>query len=119
MRISDWSSDVCSSDLGVAALRGEQAVAGVVARRRAEATAPDLFVGLRHPAFGVRDRRGAQQGAGGITGDRLAVRIERGRQGERGLALGHGEHVGLGDAEIVLVARSEEHKYATQSLKSN
>src|SRR3546814_20372697 len=54
MRISDWSSDVCSSDLGHA----EQADAELAAvRRRRGATGIDLH--LAEKVLGAASRRGA------------------------------------------------------------
>src|SRR3546814_2867579 len=52
MRISDWSSDVCSSDLIVVA-----AHAGIGLVRRA--AGQDLRIGGRHMAMGAADQRGA------------------------------------------------------------
>src|SRR3546814_7685804 len=63
MRISDWSSDVCSSDLCAAEGGGRRA------RRRRGAASPDAEDGRDRPAFG-RDRARLQQHACG--GDRRA-----------------------------------------------
>src|SRR3546814_20923402 len=66
MRISDWSSDVCSSDLwaGPAARRLR-----AVARRRQPGAVPDR---LRRAPVGARHRRTARADAGASAGhDRM------------------------------------------------
>src|SRR3546814_7669463 len=106
MRISDWSSDVCSSDLGerlarrhvVAVAEGDVVVAG-----EGEGDA-GIALGRRGRVVGRGSAREAQQGLAGHT-----VVAEEGS----GVALvGHQQVVaGHGKAE-----RSEEHTSELQSL---
>src|SRR3546814_4460795 len=107
MRISDWSSDVCSSDLadgtgvdGVALVqRRWRAVAAVPARARGvRARVPDAVPGLRAA-------RGAAEPEGGRR-----VRVHR--PGRRRPA--HGVRTPPGDGSRR--ARSEEHTSELQSL---
>src|SRR3546814_2031082 len=91
MRISDWSSDVCSSDFAVRALRsvgtGRPAVAAVGGVRRAPARAPRR----------LRDRRPPGRRAQRLVVAALALRRDR-------------QAAGAGSA------RSEEHTSELQSL---
>src|SRR3546814_18147290 len=66
MRISDWSSDVCSSDLadGGRQPRGEQPRTG--AQRAADAAGPDHF------GRGARDRKSV------VAGKSVSVRVDLG-----------------------------------------
>src|SRR3546814_9496407 len=68
MRISDWSSDVCSSDLGCAACSdacGAAASTSAVARESGLNTDADMVFSLRVEETGVlRNRRVAEQEAG-------------------------------------------------------
>src|SRR3546814_1774799 len=131
MRISDWSSDVCSSDLGA---RGEHAVGldralgdqvvdqhadvGLVAARR-----PRLF--LLHEARGVdtRDqplRRGflVAGGAVDLAGEEQAgdgAGFQRVLQSPRVEEVVLDRVAGAGDVRV-LEARSEEHTSELQSL---
>src|SRR3546814_5614603 len=62
MRISDWSSDVCSSDLRLGLLHADHRIvvaahAGIGLVRRA--AGQDLRIGGRHMAVGAADQRGA------------------------------------------------------------
>src|SRR3546814_3731483 len=69
MRISDWSSDVCSSDLGTLRRRGRAHRPhrqGPRARRR--------LAGTRTPAAGGRRREGATAGGAGVGGNGLGRR---------------------------------------------
>src|SRR3546814_2735874 len=74
MRISDWSSDVCSSDLAVV---GDVHLAVLERAHRARVDV-DVWIELHH--------RHAQ-----------AARLEDGRQGSRGNALAEGGHHAAGD----------------------
>src|SRR3546814_473955 len=70
MRISDWSSDVCSSDLPVRAVRGPRHPSGHHGGRRP--------LGLDDPGRGAIERRDAAAGAqraarGGVRAGRAAV----------------------------------------------
>src|SRR3546814_4218755 len=111
MRISDWSSDVCSSDLraqvaaGAARVAGPAAdravrMAGGVARHRGQAAA----AGFPRRAAGYRQRRAlrALPAAGGP--DRAGLPVP----------LGPGRAFHL--LRVVLDPRSEEHTSELQSL---
>src|SRR3546814_2367563 len=101
MRISDWSSDVCSSDLAVV---GDVHLAVLERAHRARVDV-DVGVELHH--------RHAQ-----------AARLEDGRQGSRGNALAEGGHHAAGDENergdgargSHGIGRSEEHTSELQSL---
>src|SRR3546814_19063617 len=59
MRISDWSSDVCSSDLRVARGRGRLALRGQLDRRRPDRDAADhatVGVGIVEDAFAFAEQ---------------------------------------------------------------
>src|SRR3546814_5761189 len=96
MRISDWSSDVCSSDLPVILRpRGEEGIR----LRTADATMPGsvLFVGRR-----------CGDEVGGCAEQRLLQRLD---------ALGEGGVLGReGDSIRDTALRSEEHTSELQSL---
>src|SRR3546814_9704843 len=105
MRISDWSSDVCSSDLLVLGLRREfrigqldrhdrgQSFTHVVAGER------DLLFLQRARFFRIVVERAGQRGPeGGEMGAAVALRDV------------------VGEAEHLLVVRSEEHTSELQSL---
>src|SRR3546814_10745632 len=114
MRISDWSSDVCSSDLLGAARHphaaqrlgpdGARGLGGAI-------EIPARHLGRQRVARALQvDRRQA-----GLDQDRLAARLVE-EQGELGaVALDRGRAVG---ASLVAVAeeRSEEHTSELQSL---
>src|SRR3546814_6342851 len=92
MRISDWSSDVCSSDLGLPHLV------------RAGSLGVELIGGLYHDI--------------GRTGDqivRLEQAVNRGFRYEVALLVGEA-HRQFAGAEIGRVGRSEEHTSELQSL---
>src|SRR3546814_20681250 len=112
MRISDWSSDVCSSDLEAHPAFGKQALAvndavmaqklpelRIIARGRVHDRAAD------HRALGIE--LGGQAGhaerfdpaAGAEVAHRIAPRIGARRRGQR-----LGEDVGQDDAEWTTVA---------------
>src|SRR3546814_3589951 len=109
MRISDWSSDVCSSDL----------VATVPDRRRVAARR-DL-----HARFYGQRQRCARLGEhvgrfglhlGGVSGHVPALG-QRVRRHQEGAGVDHPLDGGLGDHEPVLDAvKSEEHTSELQSL---
>src|SRR3546814_2775903 len=88
MRISDWSSDVCSSDLGLVLARGLASGAG--ARDRADR---DLAVAHAHENFGARagEREAGQiemvEKGGGVHAAQRAVQLERRQRERRGEAL--------------------------------
>src|SRR3546814_4363232 len=54
MRISDWSSDVCSSDLGVAALRGVARAGRPPEKRNHPRAQPRLYGSRLHRRTGAR-----------------------------------------------------------------
>src|SRR3546814_2511208 len=99
MRISDWSSDVCSSDLG----KG-----GEKTRDEQRPAPPDREAGFRR-ALGHReaDRDEAREAAEGGGGGRHQEDEETDRVEEAG------EHRGDSGDEII---RSEEHTSELQSL---
>src|SRR3546814_942044 len=77
MRISDWSSDVCSSDLASALGRG-----GRSARRRGgPGRGPGRALGARHPASAGKDRNPGC-GAGGQAAFARCLRSEERRVGK-------------------------------------
>src|SRR3546814_10328137 len=99
MRISDWSSDVCSSDLAVADMRRARAVKlGIILDRlgqhRGVAVTRDLRAGALKRGEDRRD------GAVGIDGDILALEI-----GERRL-----ERIAVMDAHTVAEMRAQDRK---------
>src|SRR3546814_6424617 len=99
MRISDWSSDVCSSDLGTAE------IGDLAADRR-------LAVALRRHAPGL--------GFGLAALLALQPRLLLGIALEHGQRLGHVADLVLapGIADLGRLARSEEHTSELQSLMS-
>src|SRR3546814_2095607 len=110
MRISDWSSDVCSSDLLVLRLpfglgAGEQLLGAA-----GEATEPDRRAAIGAETADALHRDDAVQ-------PRLVARVERVAAAKH---LGHAIAVGLrqavADDDLV---RSEEHTSELQSLMRN
>src|SRR3546814_6141518 len=91
MRISDWSSDVCSSDL-----------AALKARHVIDTKAP---AHSRHPGHDRRNRRPLRS-----CGRRV-------RAGAAALRLSAGAGAGVrGDQRVLALARSEDHTSELQSL---
>src|SRR3546814_14765308 len=90
MRISDWSSDVCSSDL----LRREAEILVEVARRRRRAEAVDAEAQAVQPgiAFPAEGRAGFDRDAQYAAGQNVRAIIVRLRVEARGA--GHRHHVG-------------------------
>src|SRR3546814_8227672 len=122
MRISDWSSDVCSSDL-LAALRNQRVVSTQLVLDLLLATFLDVehLVDLRPHGVVVLEVEGAHRA------DVLAPELLLGHQVAPEIAaLGsvgrHGQDVFAGDltfhlqASAHVVARSEEHTSELQSL---
>src|SRR3546814_3595070 len=72
MRISDWSSDVCSSDLDEDLLPGDEVVVAVALGAR-----------LQRADIGARPRLGEVHGAGPLAGDQLCKEIGRASCRER------------------------------------
>src|SRR3546814_1102867 len=113
MRISDWSSDVCSSDLGQGAVLGHVRVAGRTNPRGARGRARGWFPGADHGTAAVQP---------------AAPRAGRGRirTALRRLRHGHDDLVAAGlrpaDRQVQrrragrLAHRSEEHTSELQSL---
>src|SRR3546814_8010566 len=99
MRISDWSSDVCSSDLGEGLLD-------------AEGQDGLLDLALDGDLVGQQEVLGYPLGDGGGT-DRPAVGAEVGDVGDHGA-----QHRNGVDARVVVevLVRSEEHTAENQSL---
>src|SRR3546814_4544768 len=122
MRISDWSSDVCSSDLGVARPRSAQrgrrpaqmaAVFATLARRRARETKQCRTIDMPHAAEPAKTRLSSidikrQVLAGLCRGQRPPVDRDRRRQ----RAAQHMPAPGGVAPEL----RSEEHPSELQSL---
>src|SRR3546814_5053753 len=123
MRISDWSSDVCSSDLGLVLARGLASGAG--ARDRADR---DLAVAHAHENFGARagEREAGQiemvEKGGGVHAAQRAVQLERRQRERRGEALREHDLKDVAGDDIILRGghhlgiRSEEHTSELQSL---
>src|SRR3546814_10326011 len=116
MRISDWSSDVCSSDLlheqrqVLVDLRLELNRQGVLGRRHLEADEE----GRRHGEDDVVDQRPAEEEQKGRRDEerqerRLLVLVEPRRH----------EPPELGEKHRKADERSEEHTYELQSLMRN
>src|SRR3546814_2152735 len=98
MRIGDWSSDVCSSDLGIAA--GERDDRGAAVDHHADLGAVDIGVGIEmriarppEPYFAGRTARAARRGRP------PAILALFGRP-----------------IAVIVAARSEEHTSELQSL---
>src|SRR3546814_12055305 len=91
MRISDWSSDVCSSDLPARPL--------LVADR-------DHVIGEDAPECGVRDRRRAV-----IVRRRMGMR----KTGKGGY--GHGKNI-VSQGEAMRASRSEERRVGTECVST-
>src|SRR3546814_2928677 len=120
MRISDWSSDVCSSDLNhrglsrraraVRALQGEPGGATVAGYR--SGLSHDACRSLQHTAVGAR--------IGNVR--RLGQRLRAGPT-DKGIAIGAAQLLDAigrrdGDANVArrVIIRSEEHTSELQSL---
>src|SRR3546814_5347512 len=111
MRISDWSSDVCSSDLRVV---GERRTAHVVMNRLA--LVRKAAAAIRHQAFALRgaDRRAE---IGLVRGAALALAAFRCVQRNHVIAFLQAFHVGTDvDDDAGALVRSEEHTSELQSL---
>src|SRR3546814_9543799 len=111
MRISDWSSDVCSSDLARLHAGSDD---GVQARRR------------RRRAHLLRARRGALDPRGALMGRRYALfghpvahslspRIHAAFAEQAGVDMDY-TAIDTEDLDAALAARSEEHTSELQSL---
>src|SRR3546814_7465328 len=95
MRISDWSSDVCSSDLGIRLLQQRQ---------------PER----RPPALEPEDRTPhRRQGQQAVSRSHRHAHVQRLRR------TGRVDVRGTGPEEVVLSSRSEEHTSELQSLMRN
>src|SRR3546814_6155055 len=108
MRISDWSSDVCSSDLSRTRLR-----IGTQRRRRGRQC---LGVGAQ--------RGGVGAGGVGIAAERRSADLRRlAVRADGGCAVGTGQRVAAGSKRAFAidrgVVRSEEHTSELQSLMRN
>src|SRR3546814_5438280 len=95
MRISDWSSDVCSSDL-----RG-------LVHQKIELRPEDL-VGAR---FGADLRALAEPARGAIGRQRVGLGVHPALQHRFAYA-----RIGIGDIAMTTIQRSEEHTSELQSL---
>src|SRR3546814_4703357 len=114
MRISDWSSDVCSSDL--TNMVPDPAIDYVTARVVGDPGG--AFV--RTVLINAGERNGVEKGQAAITGDGLAGRVaEVGQRSARILlltAINSRVPVVVGTASDRAVLRSEEHQSELQSL---
>src|SRR3546814_3416086 len=99
MRISDWSSDVCSSDLAAAAQAGFGHRLDDAGRTKRQ--------GLRHAAIAAM---------GLVVVERQRIDNAAAGKGQAGLALEEGQILGPADARGM--RRSEEHTSELQSLMS-
>src|SRR3546814_2001380 len=105
MRISDWSSDVCSSDLGLV-------VASEQLRKLARAPGIVLALALHHVAVGLAGLR-----VGAVRLIALAVlAVQRGRRLAAVVAVGLAAGVVLVRLVLLLLVRSEAHTSELQSL---
>src|SRR3546814_4976851 len=107
MRISDWSSDVCSSDLIRVALVGHDRTAGGVLRRQRDEAEFRAGEQRQVPGDAAQVEHGAAQG------------LERGELelAARELGIGRGDlHAVEAERLRGVVARSEEHTSELQSL---
>src|SRR3546814_17487363 len=87
MRISDWSSDVCSSDLmgHGGRLAGDEVQAGLGQRLGAGFGDPaGAAEGHRDPGPGIEQDHVAEHHHAGLEGHRIAVKIGRASCRERG-----------------------------------
>src|SRR3546814_1080693 len=113
MRISDWSSDVCSSDLGV----GEQRLAGAVLLDVVLVGAADVADDVRHQrAIGIAP---GQVGLHAYPGEAPLVHREPCHLvGGQAQLQGHRAEAAVGLALLLeaLDVRSEEHTSELQSL---
>src|SRR3546814_6917199 len=127
MRISDWSSDVCSSDLGIAGAaadigrqRHAQRKGGGLRLRQVEEAGADEEVGGR-AEYGDRTAAAEQPALVVAEVDAVAEQRARAEQAEalvdRGVALRPGKQAAHRlDLAAVLAERSEEHTSELQSL---
>src|SRR3546814_6432999 len=100
MRISDWSSDVCSSDLGI----------GAVADRRTQVAAGRAVAADRRSAD--PGRVAAEAGRRRLLAGRARLAAQRGRVGARRVRT-------FAESARTDFARSEEHTSELQSLMRN
>src|SRR3546814_9833334 len=130
MRISDWSSDVCSSDLGNALVEAIKPLARSTARSGADAGLGCFGGFFDLKAAGYRDPLLVAANEG--VGTKLKVAIGAGRHDTAGIDLvamcvndqvvtGAAQpffldYYALGRLEVDEGARSEEHTSETQSL---
>src|SRR3546814_8872670 len=117
MRISDWSSDVCSSDLHPAARKTRRPLCrgGSVDQHPAEAAGR-----MASPVLGARSRSRHRRGADAQL--RISRRYRRRRIARLALALGGGEEqpaLCAADQQSRHHARSEEHTSELPSLMRN
>src|SRR3546814_6263294 len=117
MRISDWSSDVCSSDLMIGAM-GVKQVGGVdghraveVDRNRGQTTGRLQFPKMVEQRLGSTDGEGGDQN-GSTTRDRPLDDAAK-RFGRVGRAV---DAVAVGRFDDDVIRRSEEHTSELQSL---
>src|SRR3546814_5501567 len=105
MRISDWSSDVCSSDLRIEAveiLEGIDAVLVIGGLRRQRQRRSEVEVGVQFEDIGLGAIAGIAE-----RGD--FAQVARLRHAAIGI-------FGIEQADIIAVGRSEEHTSELQSL---
>src|SRR3546814_17985216 len=99
MRISDWSSDVCSSDLVVAEMRRAQRVL-------------DDAVAMLHRLLGLDQRRDLDQ----MLDAEEPREIERDEEGEGGLGLGDQEAERRGGIDVLTQLR-DHHKHRSEKRR--
>src|SRR3546814_7501156 len=102
MRISDWSSDVCSSDLPQCQYSTKRQGPAPVARRQ-----PDIDYTVQALARTAGSRFDQKRDRSALADDRTAVRVERG-------CSGHG--IDGCFRNVGLAGRLEEHTSELQSL---
>src|SRR3546814_9526027 len=104
MRISDWSSDVCSSDLGIAEIAAEK-------RARRPRACPEIA--LKCP---VRFFHAAQDATFHLANSQNRNKTSATRQSLSSPAMNHVEYLRRRILQDVSSERSEEHTSELQSL---
>src|SRR3546814_6669654 len=121
MRISDWSSDVCSSDLKRAECRGDRSKvtwtqvetgSAITWKYPSCVLLGDDSTGEFHPVALTHHRQQADTGTKMIhVGKRTKSKII-----SKGISAGRGQNTYRGLVKVAASARSEEHTSALQSL---
>src|SRR3546814_10676923 len=121
MRISDWSSDVCSSDLRLHDMGGKHGAQDAFAiARKGDAAQPIVGIEAAARNRGVSDSAWmlAGKSSGGGGGDDMAVQVERDAADRvMGFGIFGGQPIACDHlARVAEIDRSEEHTSELQSL---